>query len=217
MRLHLKLSASQVIIPYNYTEKITSRLHQWLGENNCLHDAISLYSFSSIKGTDMIPKKGYVLQQTGHLFISVYELEVAKKLISAIQQDPELFCGMQVTEMSLQEPPQFTSDQVTFKVASPVFIKKDKQHYTFNHPEANQYLTQTLHTKLRKAGLSTEGCSVAFNTSYPGKKTKLIKHKKFSNQCSICPVTITGSSEQIAFAWSVGVGNSTGIGFGSLC
>ena len=36
------------------------------------------------------------------------------------------------------------------------------------------------------------------------------------NKASICPVIVKGTSEQIAFAWNVGVGNSTGIGFGAL-
>ena len=63
MRLHLSLSPSQQIIPFDYTRKITSRLHQWIGKDNTLHDSVSLYSFSTIRETDYIPKKGYVLQR----------------------------------------------------------------------------------------------------------------------------------------------------------
>ncbi|MGN9307593.1 CRISPR-associated endoribonuclease Cas6 [Enterococcus faecium] len=57
---------------------------------------------------------------------------------------------------------------------------------------------------------------MSFDRTYYAAKTKLVYYKNIGNKTSICPVIIEGTPEQIAFAWNVGVGNSTGIGFGAL-
>jgi CRISPR-associated endoribonuclease Cas6 len=91
-----------------------------------------------------------------------------------------------------------------------------QRHFTFQEYEADIYLTETLQHKLVLAGLSPEGVSVRFDRNNIKAKTKLVTYRGVQNKTSYCPVFINGSSEQIGFAWNVGVGNSTGIGFGSL-
>ena len=50
MRLHLKLTPNTEPIPFNYQHQLTGTLHKWLGQND-LHDKISLYSFSWLRGS----------------------------------------------------------------------------------------------------------------------------------------------------------------------
>ena len=40
--------------------------------------------------------------------------------------------------------------------------------------------------------------------------------KGIENRASICPLIIIAKPETIAFTWNVGIGNSTGIGFGAI-
>jgi CRISPR/Cas system endoribonuclease Cas6 (RAMP superfamily) len=49
MRLHLSLTPNTEPVPFNYQHQLTGALHKWLGENE-LHDKISLYSFSWLRG-----------------------------------------------------------------------------------------------------------------------------------------------------------------------
>ena len=49
MRIHLSTSANNELVPFNYQQKLIGVLHRWLGTNE-LHDKISLYSFSWLKG-----------------------------------------------------------------------------------------------------------------------------------------------------------------------
>jgi CRISPR-associated endoribonuclease Cas6 len=78
------------------------------------------------------------------------------------------------------------------------------------------FLTETLKKKLLLANVSDENISVSFDRDFPYPRTKIIKYKDISNKVNVCPVIIKGTQEQLAFAWNVGVGNSTGIGFGAL-
>ncbi|MBK7873833.1 MAG: hypothetical protein IPJ74_25830 [Saprospiraceae bacterium] len=122
----------------------------------------------------------------------------------------------------LQAPPDFTDvPEVRFLLASPVFIKRkladgSDKHYLYTDPESDALLTETLQHKLRVAGLPDEGVSVRFDRSYPKAKVQLLNYRGISNKCSYCPVLVQGSPEQLAFAWTVGMGNSTGVGFGAV-
>ncbi|WP_299435251.1 CRISPR-associated endoribonuclease Cas6 [uncultured Maribacter sp.] len=218
MRLHLKLTKSSSPIPFNYQHLLTGCFHKWLGKSNVEHGAISMYSFSWLQNVKATKKGLHVTPETS-FFINFYDAEIAKKVIEGILAAPEMFHGVSVQEVYMQEAPNF-ANKAYFYVASPVLVKRDtekgKKHYQYFEEETNQLLTQTLQLKLEKAGLSTEGVSVRFDSNYTKSKTKIVSYKEIKNKVNICPVVIEGSPEQIAFAWNVGVGNSTGIGFGAL-
>lgn len=66
------------------------------------------------------------------------------------------------------------------------------------------------------SNVDTDGVSVRIDKTFEKAHIKLIDYKGILNKVNMCPVIISGSQEQIAFAWSVGLGFSTGIGFGAL-
>jgi CRISPR-associated endoribonuclease Cas6 len=126
---------------------------------------------------------------------------------------------MVITSLTLEKEPIFETEN-RFQVASPVFIKRLVEGKTkFYYPtddEANTLLTETLINKLKKAGLNHEGVKARFDENYQNFAIKGAIYKGIQNKGTICPVIIKGTPEQLAFAWNVGVGSSTGIGFGSL-
>lgn len=218
MRIHFKTFPIKKEIPFNYQMILTHAIHKWLGINE-IHDSISLYSFSWLMG-GKVNHNGLVFPQGAQWFFNSFNNEILKKLITGIQKDPEIAFGNFVSDIIIQDYPQFERKEICFRCASPVFVKrtiKGKEiHFTFDQIESDHLLTETLKHKLQRAGLSTNGVSVEFNRNFIGAKTKVIYYGKIGNRVNICPVIITGTPEQLAFAWDVGVGNSTGIGFGSI-
>lgn len=217
MRLHLTLSRNSESIPYDHVPVLAGALHKWLGHNKW-HNDISLYSFSWLSG-GVSNKNGISFPNGARWFVSAYEASFIKSLISGIQRDPSINYGLEVRSITIEEDPTFISAH-TFNLASPVLIKRTEtgrvRHYFFTDKEADHLLGETLKTKLKKAGLSEEGIKVWFDRQYPFAKTKLVNYNGIGNKASICPVTIEGTQEQLAFAWNVGIGNSAGIGFGAL-
>ncbi len=158
--------------------------------------------------------------------------EFLAQIANAALQNPSVCCGMEVVEISSENTPEFGAKRV-FRAQSPIFIRGDKDgeldpHILFDNPQASAYLTQTLRHKLDKAGLNhlSESVTVRFDLSYPSPKTRLIRikegfdqngnRKDFCKRASVCPVIIEGDAEAVRFAWNVGAGNLTGMGFGSL-
>lgn len=217
MRIFISLQTNNQLVPFNYQQFLTGAIHKWLGEN-IYHNQTSLYSFSLLIGGQ---KKGNKLQfpQSTGFFFSAYDTKMIKDLIRGIQANPEINFGLTVKEIQVRETPIFGNRQV-FLVQSPVLVKRQvdnkEVHYIYNQPETDLLITETLSTKLDKAGLAKEGIKVQFDKNYAWAKTKVIYYNNIGNRANICPVIIEGTPEQIEFAWNVGIGNSTGIGFGSL-
>lgn len=222
MRIHIHLSKNSEIVPFNYQEVQVSKLHYWLGKNE-VHDKLSLYSFCWLKNGKQEGNKGLNFRAGSQFFISCYDSLLIRQLIKSIQQDNDFGWGMKITSLNIEREPDFNSTH-KFLVGSPVFIKRPRistdtnetQYYYHNDEESNKFLTETLIKKLEMVGLSSEGLEVKFDDTYSNPQVKGTVYKGIRNKGSICPVIIKGTPDQLAFAWNVGVGNSTGIGFGSL-
>jgi CRISPR-associated endoribonuclease Cas6 len=217
MRIYLKVKSNRELIPFEHQALLTGTVHKWLGWNE-EHGDVSLYSFSRLEGGKK-EKNGLQFQNGSSFFFSSYDDNLIKNLIRGIQDDPEMFHGLKVAEVIIQENPDFTTQEL-FYTASPIFIKRRTgekiEHILFNDSRANQYLKETLATKMAKAGITDETLEISFEQNYPKAGTKLITYNNIKNRTNWCPVNIKGKPETKLFAWNVGLGNSTGIGFGAI-
>lgn len=217
MRIHLKITKPNQLVPFEHQQNIVGAIHKWL-ETNKEHENISLYSFSRLQNGK--GKNGKLDFENGtKMFISAYDNDFIKQLLFGIRKQPEIAFGMKVTEMIIQEAPDFEHANF-FRIASPVLVKRtienSVRHFLYFDNETGKYLTETLKHKMRIAGIEDDTASVSFDRNYTKAGTKLIKYKGIENKANWCPVIIEGKPETKQFAWNVGVGNSTGIGFGSL-
>lgn len=217
MRIHLKIMAKGVTIPFDHQHLLTGTIHKWMGWNK-EHGKVSLYVFSILDGAKATTA-GLKFEKDSSFFISSYDEAIIKQIVAGIQLDPTMFKGLKVYEIIIQEDPDLSNRELFF-AASPIFIKRkieDKvEHIFYNDPRANEFLKETLETKMQEVGLVDETLEIRFATSYPRAGTKKITYNGIENKASWCPVFIKGKKETKLFAWKVGVGNSTGIGFGAI-
>lgn len=220
MRIILKTSPNSHPVPFDYQSKLVGCMQKWLGTDNDYHGKISLYSFSwlqegkSVNGSLSFPLGA-------RFFISFYDDNAIKDIIRTILGDPTMFCGMSVTDINLADMPDFAERDLFF-CGSPILIKRrmdDGRYKQYNYLdcEANELMKETLLTKMRKAGLEEDKTlDIRFDTSYGKKKLKLVHYRNIGNKVSLCPVIIHAKPATKRFAWEVGIGNSTGIGFGAI-
>jgi CRISPR-associated endoribonuclease Cas6 len=217
MRINLTLSEASHIVPFNYQQKLVGAFHKWLGKNE-VHDQASLYSLSWLQG-GTASKEGLRFNRGATWFISSHDEALIKRVIKGILEDPAVCYGMSVVDVQIQSTPHFGYEE-RFLVASPVFIKRTIEnrevHFSYEDAEAGNLLTETLKTKLKKAGLPETDVQVMFDPDYPNPKMKVVHYNKVGNKANLCPIIIKGDPKAIGFAWNVGVGNSTGICFGAL-
>lgn len=217
MRIYFHLSPNIQPVPFNYQAALVGAIHKWLGENE-IHDAISLYSLSWLSG-GMVRRKALDFPGGSSFWISFPDDQMGARLVSGLRENWKVRWGMEVDRITLQRTPDFGNSN-RFIVQSPVLIqRRDKNgrqtYYLPGDEDANNYLTETLKNKLKEAGLDEE-ISLTFDPRYVRPKTKLIDYKGIKIKAALCPVIAKGSPRAVQFAWEVGVGNSTGIGFGAL-
>lgn len=220
MRLLLKLNANRTPVEFNHLHILAGALHKWLGPND-EHNGLSLYSYSWLQGGRM-RSQGLNFPQGAQWHISALDNDFLTRSIQGIFRDPGIRWGMRVEQCEILPPPAFPDfGEVRFLCSSPVFVKRtlpdrEEKHYLYTDPESDRLLTETLQHKLRAAGMSEEGVSVRFDRDYPKARTQKVMYRQIGNMANYCPAFVRGSAEQLAFAWTVGLGNSTGVGFGSL-
>ena len=220
MRLQLYLTADQAV-SFDHLTTLKGAFHRWAGHDEALHDGLSLYSLSWLRG-GRAGRGGLWFRDGAHWSISAHDPQLIHALVGGVIREPDLGLGLRVRDAQLLAPPAFQDGEHHFRVLSPVFVKweteqdKPADHLTYQDPRTDELLTATLRHKLRQAGLDDTGASVRFDRAYAGAKTKLFRYKQVQCRASLCPVIVTGTAEQIRFAWCVGVGNSTGLGCGAL-
>jgi len=218
MRLYIRLSKNTDIIPFNYQQLLTGVVHKWLGENNQVHGAPSLYCFSWLQNTKS-NKAGIFLTQNSYFFISAYNDDLIKMIMTGILENPDVFCGSKAIAVQIKETPKFT-DEERFFLNSPILIRKRNdeliKHITYKDEEFEDAVTENLKVKLKSVNIFDKEISVKLDRLYAFPKTKLVDYKGIKSKTTLAPLIIKGTPEQIGFAWLVGLGNSTGIGFGAL-
>lgn len=218
MRIHLKINANGVTIPFNHQHMLTGTIHKWIGIND-EHGKTSLYSFSRLEGAIKYYDE-LKFKDQAYLFFSSIDEDLIKKLISGIRTDNKLFNGLEVKEIIIQEDPDL-SDRSLFLAASPILIKRlennSVRHILYNDPNAGTYLKETIDKKMGIAGLDfDDSLEITFDCKNTSSKTMMISYKGIMNRVSWCPVFISANSETKKFIWNVGLGNSTGIGLGAI-
>lgn len=216
MRIYFRTSSSSRSIPFDYQHLLLGSLHKWIGYND-IHDKTSLYSLSWLSGGKS-NGKSLDFPNGAEWFFSCVDANLSETLINGIKKDPDMFFGLQVEEIIIGGEQHFT-DNERFLLASPVFVRKYDEahaiHLTWDDPETDELLTATMRHKLAIAGLPQD-ISIKFDRTYHKAKTKLVTIKNIQSRANECPVIIKGTPEQINFAWNVGIGHSTGSGFGAL-
>ena len=220
MRLYLKLTPNRETVPFNYQQSLVGAFHKWLGENE-LHSDTSLYSLSWLKGGRMRKdKKGLEFKSGATFCISSPLQELHKLAVQGIFTDQEIRWGMKVGEVAMRPTPKFESRH-RFLLNSPVLIKRkeeDRRHqryYFYTDVEADQLMTRTLYTKMKMMNLEGD-IRLSFDKDYTHPKIRKTTFNQIDIKASMCPVIAEGDPELIQFVWDVGVGNSTGIGFGGV-
>jgi len=217
MRIHLSVSTPKKHLLFDHQHLLVGTIHKWLDWNE-EHGKVSLYSFSRFEG-GKVTKTGLFFENGISFFFSSHYPELIQKLISGIQTDRTMFNGLEVSEILMQQDPDLTTKELFFP-GSPVFIKRKNgekiDHILYDDPKAGSYLKETLLTKMEQAGLKDDTLEISFDTCYRKAGSKMVNYNGIKNRASWCPVIIKGKTETKLFAWNVGLGNSTGIGFGAI-
>jgi CRISPR-associated endoribonuclease Cas6 len=219
MRIELTLYCPE-LVPFDHLPMLKSAFHRWTGFNPALHGGTALYSLSWLRG-GRGEQQGLRFSKGAAWTISAHDPAILREILESILADSTLpHHDLRVVDVIWRSTPRFSAGRQSFQLLSPILVKHQTGrtilHLLYDDPKADDILTKTLRYKLRLAGLDDTGAEVAFDRAFETPKTKLFRYGKVLCRANFCPVIVTGTAEQIGFAWTVGIGHSTGIGCGAL-
>lgn len=218
MRVYIKLSKNDKKVPFNYQPLLTGVIHKWLGRDNKFHGKTNVFTFSWLQNT-IASKEGIDLKEDAYFFISAHNPDFIRSIVKGILKDPEMFSGIRALDIQIQQTPSF-QNEASFLLASPILLKEKEEdktrHVIYKDKDFEKLLTESFKRKLKNAEIDANNVQVLINPDSTYRSTKLVDYNGIKNRTTLAPIIIRGTAEQIQYAWCVGLGNSTGIGFGAL-
>jgi len=214
---------TDVIVPFNYGSELLSFLHRKiLGENNSYHDSMSLYSISPLFGSKTL-KNGLLFKKGAIWLIRTPSIDVFKNFYLKAKNriGSEFINGFTLKNVEFYITNFEKISELTIGV-SPIFLgqninSNNRDHITYLHgiETTSALMKNTLIGKAKKLGynLNENEFNIEFDLTRPI-KTKRILIDNVSNIATQGNVKITGNPDIIGLCYGLGIGRSTGCGFG---
>jgi len=222
MRVKFNFSKNTEPVPVNNQSFLNGYIHKCLGENNKYHDSKSDYSISILQG-GRINKEDKTLNfnNGGYFTVTSNDNEFIQKLLLGVLTNPELFYGMRFSGVDYIEE-KFHSGWNYFITLSPFIVKEyvDKKNYCFLTLDDSNFQTKLktyLINKLTKidSTLDLNDFDVIVEDR-PFNKVKKIVVKNVVNKANHCQLNIHCNKKVAKLLYTIGIGQSTGSGFGTI-
>lgn len=213
------------LVPFDYRQMLVSFLHKKiLNKNNKYHDDVSLYTISPLFNSETT-KEGLLFNEGAIWYIRTPHFEFFKDafLKGKNALGSELGHGLFLKEINQQMEDFEGVDRLNIG-ASNIFLGQNpetekRDHVTFKHDDnlSKSILKRIFLTKAKKINpnFNENDIEISFDRS-KDMKTRAVKFGGGVNIVSDARLNIIGTPEALSIIYGVGVGLSTGIGFGYI-
>ena len=229
MRFKIKLSVNNGdgLLPNNNQYIINSYIHKCIGRNNNYHDAPSNYSISSLQnGILDIKNKNIKINDDSYIIVSSHDTNFIGLLFNGVMSNRNFYNQIIVKSIDLVPDELFYNGYNHFRTLSP-FLMRDKNNKditknSFNNlNEMSEYVKERVLNRLIKI---KENNSLNLNLNNFNLKIEWCHEvKRFVKpgcrgfKTNLCGFTINSSKGVAELLYNIGIGQSTGSGFGTIC
>jgi len=218
MRLKIEFTKPALIEADN--QHIVNRfIHNLLGRDNIYHDVSSNYNVSNLCGGRLDKKTRLISFKTSNPFIIVSSLdnEFLNKILMGLLQKPFLTADCSFKDVTFINE-ELNDGWNNFLTLSPILLKNvDDKFLTVKDVDFSEKLREQTIRKLSaiNPNLDLSDFDLVIEDK-PLNRVCVRKVKSVYNYASICNVKIKGSKKIIEQLYNLGIGNSTGCGFGTI-
>lgn len=217
MRITLNFEPTMVPFIEPTQNYVNGMVHFILGENNPYHNSFSNYSVSFLIG-GTLTTDGLIFPNGGKVYISSPDnIFIETVLLGLIQKKNIKLRDIRLMSYDVSDI-KINNRYDIVKTLSPILLKKGEKRFTFKDEEFLPLLKQQCIAKLTKNGLTSTDLN-GFNIKpfhFENAKVKLPKIKNVVNPSSDVMLVIEGSAKARKMIYEMGLGNSTGCGFGAI-
>lgn len=216
-RLRINLTQPTANVPVNNQHYLNGFIHESFGENNPYHDTFSNYSISSLQGGKLNDDRKTLnfLNDNPHFFISGNEDFLMFAINAFITSKASMF-GMKFHSIGAFDDfkiNKYFDDVITI---SPIIVKNsDNRKITVDDNDFLNCLTLNCKKKLEYCGIIDPTFKLEIVNLHKA-KSKCIWVNNVFNPCSNVRLRVYGKKKTRKTLYNMGLGGSTGSGFGSV-
>lgn len=230
MRVKFYFSGTKNLVPINNQKELNSYIHTCLGKDNVYHDIFSNYAISSLQGGKLVDNKFLDYSNGSYFYISgdvlgedTTPLDVITKLMDGVVINPELGWGMKFLRFEVGD---YKVGEYCDKIQtiSPILLKAkvdERKHRSITFQDVNfiEVLTKKCKMKLKYTNMFSDDeidtLDIKLN-KVVNAKVKIVHVGDIFNICSQVRLVVYGNKKIRKTLYSMGLGNSTGSGFGVI-
>lgn len=234
MRMRIKIKfekpSKNNIVPSNNREIVTNYFHHVLGKDNEFHGDKSDYCISPICGGNLNSDKQTLSFPNSDPFIIVSgigEDPIGRFFRNLMKTKPGLGYGMEYKCKNIlaEEEENLRDGYNNFFTLSPIFLKEynpNKRKEDFILIKERDDFTKKLEEKTKEKlknidpDLDLSDFKMEINEKHPAHKPKKAPYRGIGNMGSICKVDVHTNKKVAEILYHVGLGMSTGCGYGVI-
>ena len=217
MIIKVFFSKPNVKIPVNNQKQLNSFIHRCIGENNEFHDKFSDYAISSLQGGKLnSDKKTLSFNDNPYIVISSENIDFLQTIMMGIQFKNEKLYDMSVN--NIMPCGEYSVNQFFDKVItiSPILLKdKENKKITIKDDKWINLLIENCKNKLKHLNIIDNTFNIEIRNHDKAKEKSIYVGEVF-NPSSLVSLKIYGKKKTRIALYNLGLGNSTGSGFGSI-
>lgn len=224
MRIRIKFNGKNGNVPFSTQASVNSYIHDCLGRNNGFHDKASDYSLTSLQGGCINEaRSGLRFEDDAFIIVSSQNADFMGRLIMGVMKHRQFAYGMTLSDIEHMEEDMHDGwNHLT--TITPILLKRGyeqkgpQDYWKVGDEGYAEHLRSHLVNKLSKMDptLDLNGLEIIV-PERPFNRVKKIMVKNVPNFASNCWVSIKCSKKVATMVYHLGLGQSTGSGFGTVC
>jgi len=221
MRIRINFSPSKTPLPMHNQSLVNSYIHKCLGHNNPYHNAKNDYCISSLRGGKMNNDNTLDFPNGGFLTVTSNNGVFLNTLLIGLINNKEFIHGMEFSGVThINE--KFYDGWNHFATLSPFLVKEycDKKRYTYLTLKDKDFSSKLKSYLIKKiTAISPDLDLTDFDVNIPDNpthKVKTILVKNVANKANQCQINIHCNKKVAQLLYTIGIGQSTGCGFGTI-
>lgn len=217
MRIKINYSKNTSDVSIYNQSLLNSYIHKCIGINNKYHNTKSDYNISHLYGGKLNKVNNTLeFKNGGYFVVSSNDGELVNKVLVGILNNQELFSGMKFSGVDYVEE-QFYNGWNHFATLSPILIKQGGGFLKLTSDDFEIKVQSYLINKLSKINSKLDLSD--FKVKIPKHHTHKVKKvlvKNVINLANQCQISIHTNKKVAKLLYNIGVGQSTGSGFGTV-
>lgn len=215
--MKIKLIFSPSNLPFNESTQnaVNSCIHRMFGKDNKCHNSFSNYAVSSLFGGVIVDGK-MTYPNGAHFYFSSHDDELNEKVMYKAIDGIDMH-DMKLISINFEDFKPH-SDYDIVRTISPILLKDKDRIITYKDSDFIDVLTKKSKLKLKYDGFTDKEINslVIEPFHFENARLKFPKVHNIVNKSSQVMLIIKGDKAMRKALYEMGLGNSTGSGFGSI-